>query len=240
MDLRDSTWTDVETATTDLALIPVGSTEQHGPHAPLATDTLTAEAVAAAGAEKYEKEVIITPTLPVGVSAEHRDFPGTLWLRPETLRAYVRDTAKSLAAHDFRKIIIVNGHGGNTSSLREVAASLIRSEDLYVVPFTWFEAVDVPIEMGHAGALETAMLRHHHPDLIQESEIDRAHADGSDQWGIWVSGVNLAYSTKEFSESGVIGDPNQGDGELGEELTQQAGSALADLLAAVNQRSPAG
>ena len=96
MDLGSSTWTDADGAGADLALLPVGSTEQHGPHAPLATDTLIAEAVAAAGADAYDDAVVVTPPLPFGVSAEHRAFPGTLWLSPDTFRAAVREVVEGL------------------------------------------------------------------------------------------------------------------------------------------------
>src|SRR6056297_1842255 len=68
MDLRTAAWPDAEAVDTDLALVPVGSTEQHGPHAPLATDTIAAEAVAVAGADRYDGAVVVAPAIPVGVS----------------------------------------------------------------------------------------------------------------------------------------------------------------------------
>ncbi|PSQ13813.1 creatininase, partial [Halobacteriales archaeon QS_7_69_60] len=93
MNLSESTWTDVRDADADAALLPVGSTEQHGPHAPLGVDAMTAEAVAEAGAERYanddgDREALVGPTIPVGVAEEHRAFDGTLWVSPDTFRAY--------------------------------------------------------------------------------------------------------------------------------------------------------
>lgn len=236
MDLASSTWTDIDDSDANCAVIPVGSTEQHGPHAPLSTDTLTATAVAEAGAAASNEEIIVAPGLPVGASEEHADFAGTLWLSPDTLRAYIRDTVRSLASHGFRRVVVVNGHGGNTDALREVAASLSRHDDVFVAVFTWFDAIDVDFDMGHAGAVETAMITHHHPDMIRADQIADASADAGDQWGSWVSGVNLAYYTSEFAPNGVVGDPSAGDAALGRELTEQAGEALAELLEAISRR----
>jgi Uncharacterized protein, putative amidase len=126
MKLADATWTDLRDADTRLALLPVGSTEGHGPHAPLGTDTLNAETVAAAGAERYEDEhgvpVVVGPPMTVGISKEHRAFDGTLWVSPDTFRSYVRETVESLAHHGFDRVVLVNGHGGNVDALREVSA----------------------------------------------------------------------------------------------------------------------
>lgn len=237
MHLADATWTDVADAETNLALVPVGSTEQHGPHAPLATDTLNAVAVAEAGATAFEGEVVVAPAIPVGVSAEHRQFPGTLWVSPETFRAYVRETVASLASHGFDRVVIVNGHGGNVAALDEVCATIVRHDDAFAVPFTWFEAIgEHRRDMGHAGPIETALLRHVHPDLVAEDRIEEARAGASDRWGEWVSRVNLAYDSAEFTANGVVGDPAAGDATRGEELLDLAATALADLLGAVAKR----
>ena len=122
MQLSEATWPEIEDCESNLAVLPVGSTEQHGPHAPLGTDAKTAVAVAAAGVDTYRErtgvDVPIAPTIPVGVAAEHRAFDGTLWVSPDTFRAYVRETVASLAHHGFDRVVIVNGHGGNTDALR--------------------------------------------------------------------------------------------------------------------------
>ena len=237
MHLSDATWTDADGAATDLALLPVGSTEQHGPHVPLGTDAIHAASVAEAGADAYDGEVAVAPTISVGISEEHRAFAGTLWVSPDTFRSYVRETAESLAHHGFDRIVIVNGHGGNVDAIREVAADLTRCGDAYAAPFTWFEAVgEYATEMGHGGSLETALLRHTHPELVREERMDEARKGASDRWGEWVSGVNLAYDTDEFSENGVVGDPSAGDVALGEELLELAAEALRRLLAAVAER----
>jgi creatinine amidohydrolase len=237
MHLSDATWTDVRDADTDLALLPVGSTEQHGPHAPLGTDAYHAEAVAEAGADRFDGDVAVAPTVPVGVAEEHRHFSGTLWVSPDTFRRYVRDVIGSLAHHGMDRVVVVNGHGGNVPALGEVTATVSRTDDAYAVPFTWFEAVGEHGEnMGHGGPLETALLRATRPALVREDRIDEARGGASDGWGEWVSGTNLAHDSAEFTENGVVGDPGAGDVDLGEELLSRAAAALDRLLTAVDDR----
>ena len=237
MHLSDVAWPDVDALDTALALVPVGSTEQHGPHAPLGTDFLNAEAVAAAAEDAYKGDVIVTPAIPVGVAEEHRNFPGTMWVSEDTFRAYVREAAESLASHRFDRIVFVNGHGGNIDALDEVAARLTRDGTAYAVSFTWFDAVDSAVPMGHAGGRETALLRATHPELVQEDRLDDAAENGADRWGDWVSGVNLAHDSHEFTENGVVGDPREGTPSLGEELLDQATENLTALFEELETRS---
>ena len=237
MHLADATWTEVAELDAELALVPVGSTEQHGPHAPLGTDTLNATAVADATADAYEGGLLVAPPIAVGVAEEHRRFDGTLWVSPETFRSYVRETVASLAHHGFDRVVLVNGHGGNVAALREVAGTISRRDDAYAVPFTWFEAVgDHSRRMGHGGPLETALLRHAAPERVREDRIEEAREGAGERWGEWVSGVNLAYDSDEFSDNGVVGDPGEGNAELGAELLDAAVAALSALLDAVSAR----
>ncbi|THE64418.1 creatininase family protein [Salinadaptatus halalkaliphilus] len=237
MDLRSASWTDVRDAETDLAVVPVGSTEQHGPHAPLGTDIVTAEAVADAALEEFDREVVRAPPIPVGIAEEHRQFPGTMWVSPETFRNYVSEVVASLAHHGFDRVVLVNGHGGNVDALREVGARVTREGTAYAVPFTWFEAVgEHSSDMGHGGPLETALLRHCEPELVDEDRIEAASAGAADGWGEWVSQTNLTYDTAEFSDNGVVGDPTEGTEGRGEALLELASESLVRLLEAVAER----
>lgn len=240
MRLADSTWTDVRDVETDLAVLPIGSTEQHGPHAPLGLDSMTAEAIASAGAERYtaehDAEVLVGPTIPIGIAAEHRRFDGTLWVSEDTFRAYVRETIESLASHGIDRIVAVNGHGGNVNALRELCGRVSRGSDAYAVQYTWFNAVEFEA-FGHAGPAETSVIRHLHPELIREDRTEAAAADGAVRWGEWISGTNLAYDSDSFTASGVVGDPRDGDAALGAELLDAAAASLSELLEAVETRS---
>lgn len=237
MQLSDVTWTEADAAETDLALLPVGSTEQHGPHAPLGTDSLTAHAVADTAANAYDGEVIVAPPISVGVAEEHRHFSGTLWVSPDTFRSYVRETVASLAFHGWDRVVVVNGHGGNVPALEEVCAVISRQDAAYAVPYTWFEGVgDHRHDMGHAGPLETALLRHVAGESVREDRIEEARKGAAPRWGEWVSRVNLSVDSAEFTENGVVGDPNEGSKERGEELLALASAALVALLEAVETR----
>ena len=255
MHLAESTWTEVRDADVDVAFLPVGSTEQHGPHAPLATDALTATAVAEAAAAMYgdtagegstsedgiasRGEALVTPTVPVGVSEEHRAFDGTMWVSPDAFRAYVREAAASLGVSGVDRVVFVNGHGGNVEALATVARAFSRdpAHDGYGVAFTWFEAVgEHTSEMGHAGPLETALLRAVHPDLVREDAVEAAREGAADRWGEWVAGVNLAHDVDAFTDNGVVGDPTAGDAARGEELLTLASDALCALAVAVVDR----
>ena len=241
MNLPESTWTDVRDADADVAVLPVGSTEQHGPHAPLGVDSLTAEAIAEAGAGRYADEydgrALVGPTIPVGVAEEHRAFDGTLWVSGDTFRAYVRETMESLAHHGIEGIVVANGHGGNVDALREACARFVRDGSGYAVQFTWFDAVSVA-ELGHGGPAETSFVRHLRPELIDESRTEAAAEGAADGWGEWLHGTNLAYDSSEFTDSGVVGDPRDGGADLGEELLEESAAALAELLDAVPKRAP--
>ena len=240
MRLADSTWTDVRDVEAELALLPVGSTEQHGPHAPLGLDWMTAEAIATEGADRYAAEhdtaVPVGPTVPVGIAAEHRRFDGTLWVSEDTFRAYVRETIESLAAHGIDRVAVVNGHGGNVDALRELCAAVSRSGDAYAVQYTWFDAVDFDA-FGHAGPAETAVIRQLAPELIREDRLEAAAAGAAEGWGEWVAGTNLAHDSDSFTDSGVVGDPRDGDGDLGAELLAAAADRLAELLESVAART---
>ncbi|MFB6297381.1 MAG: creatininase family protein [Salinirussus sp.] len=239
MHIETETWTDLDAAEADLALVPVGSTEQHGPHAPLGTDTLNAEVVADRAADRYDDPVVVAPAVPVGVAEEHRGFAGTLWTAESTFRAYVRDVVGSLAHHGWRRVVLVNGHGGNVPALREVCGRIVRHDDAYAAPFTWFEAVgDYGPAMGHGGPRETALLQHAYPETVRDDRLDEAAGGGSDRWGDWHSGVNLAFDSDEFTDNGVVGDPREGDADLGGTLLDRASGALVDLLDAVRDREP--
>jgi creatinine amidohydrolase len=239
MHLESATWTELDGAETNLAVVPVGSTEQHGPHAPMGTDTLNASAVAEAGADRYPDPVVVAPAVPVAIAEEHRRFTGTLWTSESTFRAYVRDVVESLAAHGWDRVVLVNGHGGNAAALREVTQRIVRHDDAYAAPFTWFEEVgEHSAEMGHGGPLETSLLRHANPGTVREEALEDAAAGGSDRWGDWQGRVNLAVDSHEFTDNGVVGDPREGSAALGEELLDVAADALVELLEAVAERDP--
>lgn len=117
MRLQHSTWPEVESylqRSTGI-IIPIGSTEQHGPNGLIGTDAICPETIAGGIAEQME--VMIGPTLNVGMAQHHMGFPGTIALRPSTLQAVVMDVVASLTQHGFTHLYFLNGHGGNTETV---------------------------------------------------------------------------------------------------------------------------
>ncbi|WP_435344491.1 creatininase family protein [Haloarchaeobius sp. HRN-SO-5] len=238
MHLTEATWTDVRDSDADAALLPVGSTEQHGPHAPLGTDAMSAEEIAARTAEAADEELVVAPVVPVGIAEEHRHFDGTLWVSEDTFRAYVRETVESLAYHGFDRVVVVNGHGGNAAAVREVCSRVTRDGTAYTVPFTWFDTVDGDLldGLGHGGPVETSVVAAIDAGLLHEERFDEAAAGAGDGFGDWVAGVNVAYDFRDFADAGNVGDPSDASAERGEAVLDDAVEKLLTLLDAISGR----
>src|SRR5579884_1344644 len=143
-----------------LVLIPVGACEQHGPHAALATDTISADALCREAAARAGN-VAVAPAIPWGVSWHHMGFPGTISLRGETLIAVIEDVIASLHAHGFSRFLVVNGHGGNNAA---VALAVERVKQRHGIPL-------VAAIFGYALIAEAAR------DLMPAAAIGHAGAD---------------------------------------------------------------
>lgn len=124
MKLALCTWTDVESylERSQLVIVPIGSTEQHGPNGIIGTDFVCAEEIAWRVGD--EVDAMVAPTIPVGMALHHMAFPGTISLQPETLIAVLRDYVVSLYRHGFRTILFINGHGGNISTANAAFSAL--------------------------------------------------------------------------------------------------------------------
>jgi len=198
MLLHLQTWPDVEAylKTSVGIIIPIGSTEQHGPNGLVGTDAICAEAVArgvgeAAGA-------LVAPTIAVGMAQHHLGFAGSMTLRPSTLIAVVRDNIVSLARHGFRRFYFINGHGGNIATVNaafsEVYAetSLAGSDNNPGIKCklrNWWEAARVKeivrelygaSEGGHATPSEVSLTWHIYPDAARPMQLDPPIAPSGD------------------------------------------------------------
>lgn len=231
MELSRMSWAQAREALgkAQVALLPVGSTEQHGPHLPLGTDWLTAQEIARRASARGGW--LILPTVPVGVSEHHRQFWGTLWVPPEVLRDYVMGVARALASHGLRKLVFVNGHGGNTAALEE-AARRLRQERIYAFVYVWWRAVAEVIAQviegsgSHAGELETAVMLAIAPELVRPERYREAAERSAPEWGKRVEGVEVGFDTLDFSQSGCIGDPGRATVEKGERVLAAAAERL--------------
>ncbi|WP_306056561.1 creatininase family protein [Natronococcus wangiae] len=218
----------------EVAVLPVGSTEQHGPALPLGMDHMAAEAFARTATD--HDDAVVLPTLPVGVSEHHRQFDGTLYVSAETFERYVAETVSSLAEHGVRKAVVVNGHGGNSDALRRAARSLRRERTAFAPPWNWWDGVaDLAADLfdedgGHADAMESSLLWYVRDDLIRPAELEAAEAGASEGWGESVHGAALGFDTIDFSDSGAVGRPTQADPEKGERLFETGRDQLHALI----------
>ncbi|SDJ55154.1 creatininase family protein [Natronorubrum texcoconense] len=231
MQLETSSWTDVEDAAPTTALLPVGSTEQHGPHAPVGTDTIIARAMAAEADRRCTVESAVLPTLPVGIAPYHGHFAGTLSVSSETLRRYVRDVVESLEDSSVETVVFVNGHGGNGGTLGNLAREIADSPALELEAYCWEWMRAVDEHVGHAGELETSVLLHLRPDDVGEPVAGDAEA-----WDDTVDGGVVHRFTEEFSENGAVGDATAASAETGERVFETAVDALCSFVNRVEGR----
>ncbi len=239
MDVADHTWPELGeyVAEESVAIVPLGSTEQHGPHLPLATDHLIAEALATAAADRTG--FLRTPAIDIGVSPHHRQFHGTLWVDPSAFRDYVESLTRNLAYHGIDRVVYVNAHGGNVQHLREVGRRLHEDGTMYAIEWMWNESipelVDELFERNgpHAGPKETAMITHIAPELVRESEFENARDGGLvdiESSDAVVHGARTYYDAIDNSPNGAFGDPTDVTPEKAERLFEAAVDQLVALL----------
>jgi creatinine amidohydrolase len=218
----------------EVALLPTGATEQHGPALPLGTDFVAARALA--GSLEDSEDAVVLPTVPVGVSEHHRQFDGTLWVDADAFEWYVRDVIESIASHGIRKAVVVNGHGGNSDALRRAARGLRQDRIAFAAPWNWWNSVqDLEAELfdgagGHADAMESSMLLHVAAEHVREDALEAAEDGASEGWGKQVHGANVGFDTIDFSDSGACGTPTEASPEAGRELFERASGELEALV----------
>lgn len=224
-----------------IVVVPVGSMEQHGPHLPVKVDALLATEVARRAALKVQthQPILVTPTVWCGLAEHHMDFCGTLTLDFETFHALLRNLCRSIRHHGFRRIFLLNGHGGNIAALNVICSELVRElEGLRVVSGTYWtipevaekfaEILEVQQNVRHAGEAETSMMLALEPELVDQSILNQA--DGTPEIPFYGSGVSRWVSFKEVSANGVIGSPSVATAAKGELLLEVASEGIAGVL----------
>jgi creatinine amidohydrolase len=221
--------------------LPVGSTEQHGPHLPLATDTIIAERFAAALADHVsgQHDLWLLPAIPFGLSAEHAWAPGTISLDTVTFTVLIRQlVGEYLRATSARRLVIVNGHGGNRGILEALQCELIANYGLVSCVIHPLALATAELSTGpfdiHAGIGETSLMLHLAPELVNMDTL-AGHGGVTQQQAEAVNrlirdrGVTWPWSSNDpdIAEAGIIGDPSGASASFGRAVFVSALEAAA-------------
>ncbi|MDR3536944.1 MAG: creatininase family protein [Acetobacteraceae bacterium] len=225
-----------------IVILPVAALEQHGPHLPVEVDTLLGEAVAARTAAKVAargQAVLVLPVLWTGISEHHMSFGGTVTLDFATFAALIEGVVRSVLRHGFKRIVLLNAHGGNENALRTITDDLTPKLGVPIVQFTYWYAAAVAIAkiletqggLQHACEAETAMMMVVRPELVATDRIPLAKSNTSpDVSDVAGGGVYRWRSIGSRSGSGVVGNPEAATVEKGERLFEAIATALAEKL----------
>ncbi|MFC1437299.1 mycofactocin biosynthesis peptidyl-dipeptidase MftE [Streptacidiphilus sp. N1-10] len=219
--LADRTWPGVPPTGTTV-LVPVGSTEQHGPHLPLATDSVIARAVADRAAEQLSGPVLVAPVLAYGSSGEHAGFPGTVSIGHEALCLVLVELVRSIGLWAARTVL-VSGHGGNARTL-DAAVGQLRAEGHQVA----WTGCDFPGSDPHAGRTETSVMLH----LAPESVLTGAAEPGNTLPLAELLPQLVASGVRAVAPNGVLGDPTGAGPEEGRLLMEAQARTTARRIAA--------
>lgn len=239
MQLYEQKWTDVAALSKDMPVVlPIAALEQHGRHMPVFTDSLLLGEVIRRVHEKLQGRVLFAPLMWLGNSEHHLDFPGTMTASPRVYLDVLKDMAENFLFHGFRRIVFVNGHGGNIvpaqQALFEVRQKYRERSDLLLLSSTYWTLGGKPHEadrsfkqqqMGHACEWETSMMLRIRPelvgDLLKVEEVE---------FGNPFLPAHRAWITKDRTAAGHIGSPQLATAEKGETLFRIFAADVAAFL----------
>jgi creatinine amidohydrolase/Fe(II)-dependent formamide hydrolase-like protein len=208
----------------DIALLPVGAIEQHGPHLPVDTDAFDADYLAHEVAKAcQEPRPLVLPLIPYGVSYHHDSFPGTLSVSNESLARFVYDVGVSAARNGIAKLIIINGHGGNSATLHHAAQMINRDTRIFTcvdsgeTSDTDIYAITETKNDVHAGEIETSTSLAVRPELVDMKKAKALVPKFSSKYLDFTSKYSVGWyaRTEQISKSGVFGDPTLATAEKG-------------------------
>jgi len=238
-ELHFMTWVEVKEAfeKDPVVFIPMGSMEEHGPHS-ITGDYIAAYEIAKIAAEKSDSYCI--PVIPFGYSEYFRCFPGTISISPKTLYNIVSDVCTSLMEHGVKKIIFVNGHGGNSAILDILARDIRRNNKIMVGKIDLWQSMTPKFKeelygenvksLGHGGDPITSVMKYLRPqdirmDLLEEPdrirEWEAFTIDNISKTRILDTDAGIYYDMDEITKQGVMGDPYIGDSEKGKKIIER-------------------
>jgi creatinine amidohydrolase len=223
-----------------VVILPAGSTEQHGRHLPLDTDTFLVESVCLELGRQIPEKVLVLPTISYGLNMHHIDFPGTIHIEPETFIAFCLNITKSIAYHGFKKMLIVNGHGSNGPLVDLVARKTVLATESICTAVSYFSlAMDAFNQIkdtqiiAHSDEFETSLYLYLAPERVK---MERAVA-GNDVMGKYMSSDSTSNYPVRFNDfwgrwtkSGVHGDPTSATPEKGKIIFDAVISGLIGII----------
>jgi creatinine amidohydrolase len=251
-DWTDIHWPAISSAGAEcwIAVLPLAATEQHGPHLPVGTDVMIAEAYLERVSELLPATLPATflPIQPVGISTEHIDYPGTLTLATgDALRDWTA-LGESVARAGIRKLVMVTSHGGNSAAMMLVAQDLRARHGLLAVTTGWSrfgapEGLFTAEELRHGihgGAVETSIMLARYPQAVDRENIAdfRSSAITMEKDYRWLSAhrpAPFAWQAQDLHPSGAVGDATQASAEKGRQLIEHGARAFCELLADVDK-----
>ena len=230
-----------------IVIVPIGATEQHGPHLPSMVDWRCVHEVAhrAARIMVERTPTVVTPTIPFGMSEHHMSLSGTITLDYATMFAVIRCVVTSAIRHGFKRIFVLNGHGGNTTALQNMIGELTVQYKLPLATGTYWDIAEESIArllerqkaLLHACEAETSMIMAMVPELVDPQELSQMHGPYIPGLSA-IAGVNEGvYRWRQLSSRspiGVIGDAGAASAEKGERLLEAISGDVAEAL--LNER----
>jgi creatinine amidohydrolase len=240
-------WPDIDPAACAdwIAVLPLAATEQHGPHLPLTTDVLIAEAYLARVRDLLPPDIpaVFLPVQPIGISTEHTDFPGTQTLSNEAALKAWTTLGEDVARTGIRKIVMVSSHGGNSAAMMMVAQDLRARHRMLAVTTAWsrfgvpdglFESEELHHGI-HGGAVETSIMLARYPNEVHRERIVNFHPASVEiektyRWLSTQRPAPFAWQTQDLHPSGAVGDATQATVDKGKQLLDHGARAFCELL----------
>jgi creatinine amidohydrolase len=235
-----------------VAVLPLGATEQHGPHLPLGVDTVLAEGIVAASLPRLPADlpVLFLPTQQIGLSPEHARFAGTLTLSAETVIRMWKEIGAGVARSGVKKLVLFNAHGGHVGAMDIVARELRAEHGLIVYSVSWFNLPlgDAGAQFGagehrfgvHAGDIETSMMLALAPQQVRMAEAKNFRSTSEQRaadYAILGNGksAKLGWAMEDYNPQGAAGNAAAATAARGQAVVDAAAEQLALLLAEVSR-----
>lgn len=234
--LAETNWKTVRDTAYEVAILPWGATEAHNFHLPYATDTIQCDYIAAEAARlawETGARVVVLPTVPFGVQTGQLDIPLCLNVNPSTQAAVLTDVARALAGQGIRKLVVLNGHGGN--DFRQMIRELQPKVELFLCAVDWYKVVDPALhfeDLGdHAGEMETSVMQHIAPALVLP--LSEAGDGSARVFRVAALRERWAWAPRRWTEVSAdtgVGDPSASTPEKGREYVAAVTSRIASFL----------